>query len=95
MRQGRRLIRPSQDSSTQYGGAIQLNEVIALTDTSYVERPIGTYAADWDPRVLAMHAVSEHDGIVCLDGKLRSEPDGSRAAGMNGCCRLRAAERAQ
>jgi hypothetical protein len=92
---GRRLIRPSQDSSTQYGSAIQLNEVIALTETAYEERPIGIYKADWNPRVLAMHALSEHGGIVCLDGKVRSEPDPSRAARMDGRCRLRTAEAAR
>jgi len=35
-----RLIRPSQDSTRTYGGALVLNEVVCLTRTNYVERPV-------------------------------------------------------
>jgi hypothetical protein len=84
-----RLIRPSQDCSGEYGRAVCLNEVTALTETTYQEHPIGRYAATWDPRVVAIHTLSEHDGVVCLDGKLRrARADAGPLAVTNGRCTL-------
>ena len=67
-----RLLRPSQDCGAQYGGAVCMNEVVALTETTYEERCIGRLEATWDPHVVAMHTVSEHGDLVLLDGKFRT-----------------------
>lgn len=72
VRRDGRLFRPSQDCASEYGGAVCVNEVLALTETAYEERCVGRLEATWDPHVVAMHTVSEHDGQVVLDGKLRS-----------------------
>jgi len=92
MRRDGRLIRPSQDSSTQYGGAIRLNEVISLTETDYEERPIGVYDARWDSRVTAIHTLSEDGGVVCIDGKVSREEDWPAESRAGGRCPLLAAE---
>ncbi len=72
VRRDGRLLRPSQDCELQYGGAVCVNEVVELTETTYLERCIGKFEATWDPDVVAMHTVSELDGLVVLDGKLRT-----------------------
>ena len=72
MRVGGRLLRPSQDCGVEYGRAVCLNEVVTLTTTDFEERPVGTYQATWDPQIVAMHTLSEHEGLVLLDGKLRT-----------------------
>ena len=38
VRRDGRLFRPSQDCAAQYGGAVCVNEVLALTETTYEER---------------------------------------------------------
>ncbi|MFV0306224.1 MAG: hypothetical protein ACK5OX_00595, partial [Desertimonas sp.] len=64
-----RLIRPAQDCSHTYGGAVVLNEVLAIDDTRFVERvverldpPAGRYRA-------GMHTRSQRDGLLTVDAK--------------------------
>lgn len=70
---GGRLIRPSQDCSRVYGGAIQFNQVLALSADQYVERPLHRIEPAWAPRLLGTHTYNRNERWEVLDG-LRLEP---------------------
>lgn len=65
---GGKLIRPAQDSSTGYGGAIVLNEVKVLTRSEYEEEPGGRIDADWVPGLLGTHTINSDSMFEVIDG---------------------------
>jgi len=88
------LIRPGQDCSERYGGAISLNRVDVLSETDYKETPLTTILPNWMPRLCATHTFNQQGGFRMLDGlmlvprwrpverKLRAFLDGSRSCGV-------------
>jgi hypothetical protein len=64
-----RLIRPAQDSSTEYGYAVVFQEVTELTPTRYAERPVGRLDPDWAPGLRGTHSWDFLDDIVVADAK--------------------------
>lgn len=64
-----KLIRPAQDCSKCYGYAVTLNEVLAISETSYREREIEKITPDWMPRNLGTHTLSVSDNYEVRDGK--------------------------
>ena len=64
------LIRPSQDSSHRYGGAIKFNRIIELGDENYREEPIGAFAPQGG-RIRATHTFNQSGGMTVIDAVLR------------------------
>lgn len=64
-----RLYRPAQNSSPEYGYALQLNEITQLTETDYAERPVTTITPDWNERVKGVHTISKVPGLCIVDAK--------------------------
>ena len=65
-----RLIRPSQDCSGRYGGAVVLNRVDELNERAYVETPIGRIDGSALPGNRGTHTVNCADGLEFLDGRV-------------------------
>jgi hypothetical protein len=66
MRDGR-LIRPAQDCSVSYGGAINLCEVEVLTTTDFREHVVGCIPPDWVRGSDGLHAITSTDRIEVID----------------------------
>ena len=66
-----KLVRPGQDGSRRYGGAVVLCRVDALTPETYRETPIGRIEPDWAPGLLATHTFAFDSRYECLDGLRR------------------------
>jgi hypothetical protein len=65
-----RLWRPAQDCSSTYGGAIVLNEVLALTPDVYAERPSVRLAPDpAGPCPHGLHTLTPFGRGFLIDGK--------------------------
>jgi hypothetical protein len=66
------LIRPAQDCSRTYGGAVVLNRVSELTPTRFAEEPIGRIEPDpRSPYRDGVHTLCVSDGLILVDGKYR------------------------
>jgi hypothetical protein len=64
------LIRPAQDCSSTYGGAVVLNRVKTLTPTRFAEEPIGRIEPDPGSRYRdGLHTLCVGDGFIVLDAK--------------------------
>ena len=64
------LIRPAQDCSRTYGGAVVLNRIIELSPTRFAEEPIGRVEPDPDgPYRDGVHTLCVRDGFILVDGK--------------------------
>lgn len=71
IQRGKRLLRPAQDSSTTYGGALVINEIVTLTPEDYQERlvrrivPAEVAGAGPD----GLHHVDHTASYVLIDSK--------------------------
>jgi hypothetical protein len=66
------LIRPAQDCSRTYGGAVVLNRIIELSPTRFSEEPVGRIEPD--PRSFyrdGVHTLCVSDDLILIDGKYR------------------------
>jgi hypothetical protein len=61
-----RLVRPSQDCSATYGHSFTLNEIVALDEERYEERPAVTVGPL--PGFLGTHTYGRLDGLEVIDG---------------------------
>ena len=61
------LIRPSQDCSGGYGKAVNLNQIVKLTEMEYEEKRTRRLAPDWDPNLVGMHTFNSDHGFYVLD----------------------------
>jgi len=67
---GGSLIRPAQDCSRSYGGAITLNRIVALTPTEFHEETVGRIEPDpKGPYPDGIHTLSFVGQSVLVDGK--------------------------
>jgi hypothetical protein len=62
-----RLIRPTQDCSETYGGAIHLCEIEVLTPTDFRERVAGRIGPDWFPGADGIHTLTATERIEVVD----------------------------
>jgi hypothetical protein len=62
-----RLIRPTQDCSQTYGGAINLCEIEILTPADFREKVIDHIAPDWIPGADGIHTLTATDCIELID----------------------------
>jgi hypothetical protein len=69
-RAGGMLLRPAQDCSATYGGALVLNRVEVCTPDEYREVPIARLSPDpAGPFPHGLHTLSVGDGVILIDGK--------------------------
>jgi hypothetical protein len=71
-RRGGRLIRPTQDCSAAYGGAITLCDVTRLSRRDYAETEVGKLLPGWLPSNVGFHTLSSSRGLEVIDGKMPS-----------------------
>jgi hypothetical protein len=74
---GDRMIRPSQDSSLEYGGGLNFCEIMVLTETEYREVPLARFVPDWDKRINGMHTYC-HEGCVTVIDLRVATPKGKK-----------------
>ncbi len=72
-----RLIRPGQDCSGRYGGAVVLNRVDELNERAYAETPIGRIDSSGLPGNRGTHTVNYAGGLEFLDGRVLRRRTGS------------------
>lgn len=65
--EGKRLIRPAQDSGLRYGHQVIFREIKKLTETEYQEEPIGILSAAGVKGALGVHTFNQAGGKVFLD----------------------------
>ena len=63
------LIRPGQDSSRTYGGAVVFNRVDLLTEDEYRETPVGRIERDWRRGNLGSHCYTADSVYEVVDGR--------------------------
>jgi hypothetical protein len=63
------LVRPGQDCSVRYGGAVVLNRVVALSETQYREEPCGKLENDWLAGNLGSHTFNSSEHFEAIDGR--------------------------
>jgi hypothetical protein len=61
------LIRPGQDCSERYGGAVVFNRITRLTPSEYAEVPIGRLRPRRTWRTLGAHTFNAADGYEVVD----------------------------
>jgi hypothetical protein len=65
------LIRPGQDSSHGYGGAIALNRIDLLTPEEYHETPIRTLGPEWFPAATGTHTLNHSQHHQTFDARIQ------------------------
>jgi hypothetical protein len=65
------LLRPGQDCSQSYGGAIVLNRIDALSPTEYSETPIRTLGPAWFPAAKGTHTLNHSEHYQTADARIR------------------------
>ena len=64
-------MRPAQDCSRTYGGAITFNRIVRLTPTAFEEEVVGRLAPEADgPYPDGLHTISSAGGVTIIDGKV-------------------------
>ena len=61
------LLRPSQDSSSRYGYALNLNRITKLTKNEYEEEPFERLEPPKDGSILAVHTFNSSNDLTVID----------------------------
>jgi hypothetical protein len=69
-RQGK-WLRPTQDCSQYYGGALTLCELRKLSTSEYAEVEVQKLLPSWLPSNVGFHTLSSSDGLEVIDGNFR------------------------
>ena len=64
---GGKLYRPSQDCSRNYGYGFDLNEILVLSTTDYVEERRCSVRPNWDRQVLGCHTFATTGKLAMID----------------------------
>jgi hypothetical protein len=64
------LIRPSQDSSRRYGGALKFNRITTLDENGYSEECVAGFEPRGGP-IRATHTFNQIDGTTVIDAVIR------------------------
>jgi hypothetical protein len=62
-----KLFRPSQDCSKAYGYGFDLNEIVILSETEYLERKVTSIRPDWEKRIFATHTYAQQANLTVID----------------------------
>ncbi len=71
------LVRPSQDSSYEYGFGIHLNRIVELTETLYKEEEFESIMPDKGNRITGAHTFAYVNKLNLIDAKLKVRRKGS------------------
>ena len=66
---GGEIIRPGQDCSRIYGGAITLNRIEILSEADYRECPVGRIDPDWRADLVGTHTINSTGELSAIAGK--------------------------
>ncbi len=62
-----KLYRPSQDCSIRYGRALNISQIIKLSETEYEEVLVSKFEADWHSKLKGVHTVNHDNNLSVLD----------------------------
>jgi hypothetical protein len=62
-----KIYRPSQDCSGRYGRAINIRQILALSETEYNETPVYRITPDWDKKIKGTHTYNFDNNFVVAD----------------------------
>ncbi|MFA5973143.1 MAG: hypothetical protein WC780_12390 [Lentimicrobiaceae bacterium] len=62
-----KIYRPSQDCSGIYGKALNINQIIKLTENEYEEIPVKKIEPNWNKKVKGTHTYNSNDKITVMD----------------------------
>ena len=65
------IYRPSQNCSNHYGYGMQINKVIELNETSYIEETICSINPDWDKNIRSTHSITNVDNLTVIDAQYK------------------------
>ncbi len=66
-REGNVLLRPSQDCSIRYGGAMTIHEITEMSPERYAERVVRHIRPAWEPGLRGTHTYSHRPGLTVID----------------------------
>jgi len=70
---GTHWIRPGQDCSAGYGGAVKLRRILDLTPHGYCEEPLGRLGPESLPDASGVHTFNMAAGLQCSDARRNVE----------------------
>jgi hypothetical protein len=65
------ILRPSQNSSKNYGYSLVFNEIENINEHDYSEIIIQNIFPDWDKKITGIHTFNHLDGLTFIDGKIK------------------------
>jgi hypothetical protein len=65
------ILRPSQDCSRGYGYGFDLNEILLLSETEYVERRVLSVRPEWGKKAQAAHTFAREGQLTMIDAFTR------------------------
>jgi hypothetical protein len=70
-RRGDSWYRPAQDGSRSYGGAITVQKVVTLDETSFEEHAVTRLDPLWQPNLVGIHTINATAGLTVIDARRR------------------------
>ncbi len=61
------LYRPSQDCSEEYGGGINFQKIVTLTEDAYHEEQVSSSKPEWDKKIIGLHTYSREGEMTVID----------------------------
>lgn len=68
---GEDCIRPAQDGTRTYGGALQFRKLVTLNPSEFVETQVGSLLPEAFPGSIGVHTYNRSELLEALDGKRR------------------------
>jgi hypothetical protein len=62
-----KIFRPSQNCSLRYGYGININEIVILSETEYLEKKVASVMPNWDRKVKATHSFVNEGELTIID----------------------------
>ena len=66
-----KIFRPSQNCSRAYGYGFNINEVLTLSETEYVEKVVAPVSPEWNKQVCATHTFAREGDLTIIDALVR------------------------
>jgi hypothetical protein len=66
-----KIFRPSQDCSKMYGFGFDINEILLLSETEYLEKKVVSVRPHSDKRILATHTLTSEGQLTMVDAFTR------------------------
>ncbi len=70
--QGGSWYRPSQDCSSGYGGALNIQRILRLDESAYEEETVARIVPNWQPGLTGVHTVNALGSLTVIDVKRRA-----------------------